>query len=77
MTRAALLVLVVAVAILAWRDRQRERQLVRMSADVTALRDELARQPIAKPITSATLGELVSHPLGRQLGHDAREVRRK
>ena len=71
MTRVVLILLVVAVAGLAWRDRQRERRIVQLEADVAMLRQgDSARDRVAKALTGATLGRFISDPLKRQIHLD-------
>jgi hypothetical protein len=87
MQRVLIVLLVVAVAILAWRDRQRERRLAELGATVAQLddaaketreafvRDVTAKDQVAKILTGATLGQFISDPLKRQIGLDIVNMR--
>ena len=60
MMRVVLLLLVVAVAILAWRNRQLERTVAQLDQEQSQLRQDLIgaalADPCARAFTSATIG---------------------
>ena len=76
MQRVLLVLLVVAVAILAWRDRQREQRLAQLEQQVRGHisliegKASSATDTVAKTLTGATLSQFISDPLKRQISVD-------
>ena len=76
MQRVLFVLLVVAVAILACRDRQREQRLAQLEQEVRGHINFIEGKPssatdtVAKTLTGATLGQFISDPLKRQITSD-------